>query len=223
MNRREAELQAREKYVIDAAQKILFEKGFEAATLVEIAERAEISRPTLYKYFKSKEEIFLAVHMRGMKIRWRMLKKGMAAREDPAEKLYAFGEAYYEFVNKYPEYLRIQLFWDSFGLNLKEVRPESFAEFTRLNNKARKELKSIIAEVSGCGGGNAVEINLEWAAGHLFHTLRTVLNQTIFPVNSENLYNHPEHYYQFLRLFIKGLQSFSLKSAPAAGINYSLK
>jgi len=207
MNRKETEQNAREKYIIDAAQKILFEKGFEKATFVEIAEKAEISRPTLSKYFKSKEEIYLAVHVRGLIIRWRMLKKAMAGQDDPADKLYAFGEAYYEFVKKYPEFLRIQLFWDSFGLNTQEIRPESLAEFTRLNREARKAVMAVIKEIVP-KSDKGEEINLEYAAGHLFHTLRTVLNQTIFPVNSENLYNHPEHYIQFLKLFIRGLQSF---------------
>ena len=207
MNRKETEQNARQKYILDAAQEILFKKGFEAATFVEIAVRAEISRPTLYKYYKSKEEIYLAVHVRGLKIRWRMIKKAMSRHDDPADKLYAFGEAYYDFVKKYPEFLRIQLFWDGFGLNTKEIRPESLAEYTRFNYEARETVKSIIKEIVS-KNDKGDKINLEYAAGHLFHTLRTVLNQTIFPVNSDNLYNHPEHYFQFLKLFIQGLQSF---------------
>lgn len=207
MNRKETEQNARQKYILDAAQEILFRKGFEAATFVEIAAGAEISRPTLYKYFKSKEEIYLAVHVRGLKIRWEMLAKAMDKHDDPADKLYAFGEAYYEFVKKYPEFLRIQLFWDSFGLNTQEIRPESLSEYTRFNQEARETVKSIIREIVS-KNEKGKKINLEYAAGHLFHTLRTVLNQTIFPVNSENLYNHPEHYFQFLKLFIQGLKSF---------------
>ncbi|MFI9379838.1 TetR/AcrR family transcriptional regulator [Kutzneria sp. NPDC052558] len=41
----------------DAALAVFAERGFEQATLREIAERLEITRPALYYHFKTKEEI----------------------------------------------------------------------------------------------------------------------------------------------------------------------
>lgn len=42
---------------MDAALELFSEKGYEAASVREICERAGISRPTLYYFFKSKEGV----------------------------------------------------------------------------------------------------------------------------------------------------------------------
>lgn len=62
--RKEREKESRKEEIINAAQKIFFEKGLPAATMDEIAEAAELSKGTLYLYYKSKEDLYLAVTMR---------------------------------------------------------------------------------------------------------------------------------------------------------------
>jgi len=52
---------ARPGEIVDAALEVFAEKGFAAAKLDDIAHRAGISKPTLYLYFDTKEEIFRAV------------------------------------------------------------------------------------------------------------------------------------------------------------------
>jgi AcrR family transcriptional regulator len=53
--------EARPGEILDAALEVFAEKGFAAAKLKDIARRAGISKPTLYLYFETKEEIFRAV------------------------------------------------------------------------------------------------------------------------------------------------------------------
>jgi AcrR family transcriptional regulator len=53
--------QARPGEIVEAALEVFAEKGFAAAKLDDIARRAGISKPTLYLYFDTKEEIFRAV------------------------------------------------------------------------------------------------------------------------------------------------------------------
>jgi AcrR family transcriptional regulator len=204
MNRKEREQKTREKEILEVAEKLLFSRGYENTSLVEIARASEFSRPTLYKYFRSKEEIYIAVHLKGMRIRWKMLQQAMAEKTSPIDKLYAFGEAYYQFACRYPHYLRLQLYWDVNGLNLDNVRPEIFSEFAELNEKARAGvitvLQNLLAET-----GNPANLNPDWVAGQLFHTLRTVLNQTLFQVDPFKRYNDPEYYFQYLRFFLRAL------------------
>ncbi len=45
---------------------LLRDKGFDEATMQEISERAELSKATLYLYFKSKEELYLTVCTQGL-------------------------------------------------------------------------------------------------------------------------------------------------------------
>jgi AcrR family transcriptional regulator len=47
--------------IIEAATAVFFEAGFEGASMSQIATRAGGSKRTLYGYFPSKEELFLAV------------------------------------------------------------------------------------------------------------------------------------------------------------------
>jgi len=59
--RREEYLQERHEQILDAAIKVFGEKGFEGASVADIAEAAKIGKGTVYLYFKSKEEIFSAI------------------------------------------------------------------------------------------------------------------------------------------------------------------
>ncbi len=58
--RREREKQQRRDQAIRAAMEIYDEEGYYAITMEKIAERAELSRASLYLYFKNKDEIFIS-------------------------------------------------------------------------------------------------------------------------------------------------------------------
>ena len=59
--RREREQHMRRETILDAARKLFKDKGFEATTVDEIAALAELGKGTIYSYFKSKDEIYIAI------------------------------------------------------------------------------------------------------------------------------------------------------------------
>ena len=59
--RREREKQQRIKSIIEAAKRIFFSKGYLKATMSEIALQAEISKPTVYLYFKTKDDLYFSL------------------------------------------------------------------------------------------------------------------------------------------------------------------
>ncbi len=59
--RRERERMMRRKEIIDAARSVFARKGFNNATLDDVAELAEFGKGTLYNYFPNKEALFLSV------------------------------------------------------------------------------------------------------------------------------------------------------------------
>jgi len=62
LSRRERERQRRQRAMLQAAQSVFAEKGYEQATLDEIAERAEFGKGTLYNYFENgKEGLLFAI------------------------------------------------------------------------------------------------------------------------------------------------------------------
>ena len=104
VERKEREKQQRRKSIIDAAEKIFFQKGFDNTTMDEIAEEAELSKGTLYLYFKSKEELFLEIIKRGEKILTDLFFKAIKRKRSGLSKVKAIGEAFIEFSQKYKDY-----------------------------------------------------------------------------------------------------------------------
>ena len=62
LSRRERERLMRRQAILEAAQAVFAEKGYENATLDEIAQRAEFGKGTLYNYFEGgKEDILFSI------------------------------------------------------------------------------------------------------------------------------------------------------------------
>jgi len=49
------------RFILQAAEKVFIQKGYRLATVDEIADEAQFSKATLYRYFKSKSDIFFEV------------------------------------------------------------------------------------------------------------------------------------------------------------------
>lgn len=66
IERKEREKELRSESIIDAAERIFFSKGFEHATMNDVAEEAELSKGALYLYFHSKNELCMAILQRSL-------------------------------------------------------------------------------------------------------------------------------------------------------------
>jgi AcrR family transcriptional regulator len=88
---RVARRQARNRSaLIDAARQIMSEKGIDAATMAEIAEVADVGAGTVYNYFKSKEDLAVAVLETLMLDLALQIEKVTDTFDDPGQ-VYAFG------------------------------------------------------------------------------------------------------------------------------------
>lgn len=76
--------------LIRAAQVVMTEKGVDGATMLEIAERADVGAGTVYNYFKSKDDLAIAVLEALMHDLALRIEKVTKSFDDPAE-VYAFG------------------------------------------------------------------------------------------------------------------------------------
>jgi TetR/AcrR family transcriptional regulator len=105
--RKEREKEQRREDILDAAQKVFFEKGLIAATMDDIAEAAELSKGTLYLYHKSKEDLYLAVMMRGTHQLYDMFQRVLETQETTLKKLMNIDNAYTEFSKTSANYFRM--------------------------------------------------------------------------------------------------------------------
>jgi AcrR family transcriptional regulator len=76
--------------LIRAARSVMMEKGIDDATMLEIAERADVGAGTVYNYFKSKDELAIVVLEEMMHDLSLRIEKVTGTFADPAQ-VYAFG------------------------------------------------------------------------------------------------------------------------------------
>ncbi len=76
--------------LIQAARQIMSEKGVDGATMLEIAEAADVGAGTVYNYFKSKDELAIAVLEEMMHDLAQRIEKVTDTFDDPAQ-VYAYG------------------------------------------------------------------------------------------------------------------------------------
>ncbi|MFW9991626.1 MAG: TetR/AcrR family transcriptional regulator [Candidatus Odinarchaeota archaeon] len=67
LSKRERKISLRKKVVIETAFKLFSQKHFEEVTMDEIADKAALSKTTLYKDFYSKEGIYYAIGLQAFK------------------------------------------------------------------------------------------------------------------------------------------------------------
>lgn len=90
--------------IINAAEKVFFKKGFENATMDDIAAEAELSKGTLYLYFDTKESLYAEIGIRGNDILYNISLKAFELSEKGLDKLVDLGRVYYEYYKNYRDY-----------------------------------------------------------------------------------------------------------------------
>ncbi len=98
---REAE---RKKKILTSATKIIGEKGFQNATIAEIAKEAGIGDATIYEYFKNKEDLLLAIPVETTKDLIAEIDEHMMGIKGAFNKLRKFIWWWLNYVEKNPGY-----------------------------------------------------------------------------------------------------------------------
>lgn len=106
VERREREKQQRSEAIMEAALEVFAEKGLTNATMNDVAEKAELSKGSIYNYFKSKEHLFFAIDMRAGKMLKQRFAEADRSEKTGIRKVLAIGHAYYDFCFDYPNYFR---------------------------------------------------------------------------------------------------------------------
>ena len=104
--RKEREKERRKIDIIDAAENVFFSKGFDKATMDDIAKEAELGKGTLYLYFNSKEELLEEISARGMQILLNLFIKATDIEDLGILKVRKIGIAFTEFYTKYPNFYK---------------------------------------------------------------------------------------------------------------------
>ena len=137
--RKEREKEQKQNAIIDAAEKVIFSKGLEAATMDEIADVAEFSKGTIYLYFKNKEDLYFAIHARGIQVLRKMFERAAKSKKIGIEQVSAIGKAYYEFSKVHSDYYKAMVYYDC-----HPVKTESDSPFAEQCNVEGEEVLKLI-------------------------------------------------------------------------------
>jgi len=106
-SRKQRETDLRKQNIIEAAEKLFLANGYEDTTMSQIANEAEFSKGTLYNYFKSKDDLYLAIGTKAYEIIIDYTKYFVESKDPGVDQLKAVGYAYYEFTKNYPDHAHI--------------------------------------------------------------------------------------------------------------------
>ena len=108
MSRDQKKAESRRR-ILEAARDVFFRDGFMRANLDEMAEKAGVAKGTLYRYFESKADLYVAVLMNNYEIFQRQLGKAGEVGDTALDRVRSIATFYFAHWLDHPDYF--QIFW----------------------------------------------------------------------------------------------------------------
>ena len=153
--RKEREKERRRQQIMVAAKRVFSEKGFNKATMEDIAHEAELSPGTLYLYFKNKEELYASLSLRILQ--YLLIRVEHVDTEEvpsPEEKVKLLMGAMYD-VYEFDPLIIINMFHLQSSETLKNLSPELMSEIKVLSQKSLGAIAKIFEQ--GIAAGKFVD------------------------------------------------------------------
>lgn len=140
-SKREANKSRRRAAILAAAEELFSDKGFKETTMQNISERAGLSKGGVYLHFKSKEELYLTVCIKGIAGFGARLEAAVAGASGPDEAVKAVYLAYIRHSLAEPSVFRVlrDTFLERVRHNLSEKTIEQITGYIKawLENESR--------------------------------------------------------------------------------------
>lgn len=123
-SRRQREKEARRRAILDAAERLIAERGLWATTMEDVATEAELSKGTLYLYFDTRDALCAAIAERKMGEAAPQLEQALADAPTGLDKIRAALEFHCETFRKNPHLLRMASTWMLAGIQCAPDAPD---------------------------------------------------------------------------------------------------
>ena len=94
----------RENMILDAAEEVFFSRGFDKSTMDDVANNAELSKGSLYNYFKNKNELCIGIVGRSFRLLIEYMEKSLVKNASGLDKFSGSAKAFMLFKQENPEY-----------------------------------------------------------------------------------------------------------------------
>ncbi len=172
--RKAKEREARRCFILEAARGLLAERTPEQISMDEIASAAEYTRRTLYSYFASRDDIWLWIHLENTRKRWALQERALQTMETAPDRLEAFAMTLYAHWKENPDAMKVDQYWNYYGIEEELVEPAIFEEFEEFNNLLATELSTIFQEGIDAGSLRP-DLPIGPSVSQFLYALRAVL------------------------------------------------
>ncbi len=204
--RRAREKAQRRREILDAARQEFFERGFHHPTMDDIAARAQVSKGTIYLYYKSKEAILAHLLLEGLDLLLGQMKAACPVSDaaPPEQTLQQLALAYLHFCQTYPNYFRLIMAFDR-GRFEESICPELHQQVLEKSLQGLDLLARTIER--GVEAGD-FPVDDSWqAAGAVWAALNGVLVLMAHPLRRQILRSDLETMFEAsLDLVVRGLK-----------------
>lgn len=197
---RERNKQKKLESIRQAAQALFKEKGYEATTTREIAERAGIGTGTLFLYAREKQDLLVLVYLEAIEEQIEQCFDGLTEDQPLLDRLVQIFSVFFHFYAHDPDTARFYVQALTFQKSLAGQRVEAFGQIGRFLQRLAGEL-----EQAKVRGEVAPDLNTFQAAQNLFGLYFQALNGWLGGfADLETIINHVMR--AAFELQIKGLQ-----------------
>jgi AcrR family transcriptional regulator len=150
LTRKQRELLEREELILDTAQTMLYQHGYNHLTMDRIAEIVEYSKGTIYNHFASKEDLVCSLCCRYINNLINLFERAYQYEGSTRERYSAIGIAYSLYHQLHPmDKQNIQMLKSN--AVREKVSEAKLAEMESLEHKITKITQSIVQEAIDCG------------------------------------------------------------------------
>jgi AcrR family transcriptional regulator len=166
----------RRRAILDAARTVFAKQGYGKTVVEDIARQADIGKGTLYLYFPSKEQIYLAALLEDAQRLDDDSRLAMAEANTWREKLRAYIQVRLRYFDEHQDFVRIYL--TEFRSMCMQGKP-LHAELYRLSEHGEAQLAQMFA--AAAARGDVREIDPELAASTVTELTRGLMERRLRP------------------------------------------
>ena len=144
--RKQRERERRRQQIMVAAKRVFTDKGFNKATMEDIAKEADLSPGTLYLYFKNKDELYASLSLRILQyLLMRLEHVTGEANLTSQQRIDALKEAMVD-VYEFDPLILINMFHLQSSESLQNLSPKLLAEIKNLSSNSLRVMADIFEE-----------------------------------------------------------------------------
>ncbi len=191
--------QDRRQQIIAAAMELFAKKGFRGTTTRDLATQAGVNEAIIFRYFKTKEELYSAIieHKAGERDLHREELERLAAKDDDEEFLQAVGRSFLEKHETDTTFMRLLLFSALEGHQLSEMFVSSMAARHPIANYIERRIQD----------GAFRQLDPQLAARALIGMFAGfIMWQEIFGLKNKQPRDREEVVRTFVSIFLSGIR-----------------